>query len=418
MPPRSVHDAPIPRRVRVLVLAAARVCASPCGCFPPVLLLPTQHSTPPLFPPPPVSIPRNSSKIGRENATEVAAAAQLLSQKMSDSEEDVKKVVEGEEEEEDTSLANSDVTTKYQEAAKIANAVLEAVLAKVEPGVTPIDLCKAGDDLITEKVAKIFSKKVKGQVVEKGVAFPTCISVNECVANNSPLNSEPQEPLKEGDVVKVDLGVHIDGFLAVVGHTVVAGTCFPLMCVCVLCTHARAPLAHSFPHAPTPFLPCFLLHRSHAHGRGAPQGPDGGLAHGGHHGLGGGGQADQARQHQPAGDGRHGQGGRGLRGERRAGHPHAPAEAVRCLSEEGRECPPPVICTFCMRACPFPPTFSLNHCYRPRSPHRYIVDGNKVIIMREEVDQKVDDVTFEQGEVYSVDVAFSTGEGTVVWWWW
>ncbi len=29
------------------------------------------------------------------------------------------------EKEEDTSLANSDVTTKYQEAAKIANAALE-----------------------------------------------------------------------------------------------------------------------------------------------------------------------------------------------------------------------------------------------------------------------------------------------------
>lgn len=27
---------------------------------------------------------------------------------------------------------------------------------------------------------------------------------------------------------------------------------------------------------------------------------------------------------------------------------------------------------------------------------RYVVDGNKVIILREDVDQKVDDVTFEQ----------------------
>lgn len=42
---------------------------------------------------------------------------------------------------------------------------------------------------------------------------------------------------------------------------------------------------------------------------------------------------------------------------------------------------------------------------------RYIIDGNKVIILREDVDQKVDDATFEQGEVYSVDVAFSSGEG-------
>lgn len=37
-----------------------------------------------------------------------------------------------------------------------------------------------------------------------------------------------------------------------------------------------------------------------------------------------------------------------------------------------------------------------------------------MIILREDVDQKVDDVTFEQGEVYSVDVAFSSGEGMYV----
>lgn len=45
------------------------------------------------------------------------------------------------------------------------------------------------------------------------------------------------------------------------------------------------------------------------------------------------------------------------------------------------------------------------------SVDRYVVDGNKVILLREEVDQKVDDVTFEQAEVYSIDVAFSSGEG-------
>lgn len=36
-----------------------------------------------------------------------------------------------EEKEEDTSLANSDVTTKYQEAAKIANATMQEVMAMV-----------------------------------------------------------------------------------------------------------------------------------------------------------------------------------------------------------------------------------------------------------------------------------------------
>lgn len=67
--------------------------------------------------------------------------------------------------------------------------------------------------------------QVKGRVIEKGVAFPTCVSVNECVCHNSPLISEAQEDIKEGDIVKVDLGVHIDGYIAVVAHTVVAGTC-------------------------------------------------------------------------------------------------------------------------------------------------------------------------------------------------
>ena len=144
---------------------------------------------------------------------------------MSDSgdEVEVKKPTE-DDEEVDQSLANSDVTTKYQEAAKIANAVLEAMLAKVEPGVDPIDICRVGDEMIEEKCKKIFTKKAKGQAIEKGVAFPTCVSVNECVCHNSPLNSEAQEPLKEGDLVKIDLGVHIDGFVAVAAHTVRAGT--------------------------------------------------------------------------------------------------------------------------------------------------------------------------------------------------
>jgi hypothetical protein len=44
-------------------------------------------------------------------------------------EEEDKEVVE--EETEDTSLANSDVVTKYQEAAKIANIVLKELIAMV-----------------------------------------------------------------------------------------------------------------------------------------------------------------------------------------------------------------------------------------------------------------------------------------------
>lgn len=39
--------------------------------------------------------------------------------------------------------------------------VFSAVVAKVQPGVNPIDICREGDKLIEEKVGKIFNKKVR-----------------------------------------------------------------------------------------------------------------------------------------------------------------------------------------------------------------------------------------------------------------
>ena len=56
-------------------------------------------------------------------------------------------------------------------------------------------------------------------MVEKGSAFPTCISVNNCVGHYSPLPAEDKIVLAEGDIVKLDLGVHVDGYVAVVAHT-------------------------------------------------------------------------------------------------------------------------------------------------------------------------------------------------------
>jgi hypothetical protein len=42
---------------------------------------------------------------------------------------------------------------------------------------------------------------------------------------------------------------------------------------------------------------------------------------------------------------------------------------------------------------------------------RYVIDGSKMILLREELEQKVEECTFEQYEVYAVDVAMSSGEG-------
>jgi hypothetical protein len=51
-------------------------------------------------------------------------------------------------------------------------------------------LSQFGQTVIEAQAAKLYTKKVNGTPVEKGVAFPVCISVNDIVCNHSPLSSE------------------------------------------------------------------------------------------------------------------------------------------------------------------------------------------------------------------------------------
>jgi curved DNA binding protein len=61
-------------------------------------------------------------------------------------------------------------------------------------------------------------KEFKGKDIEKGIAVPTCISINNVVGHFSPLADNANE-IKEGDLVKIDLGCHIDGFSAQAAHS-------------------------------------------------------------------------------------------------------------------------------------------------------------------------------------------------------
>ena len=42
---------------------------------------------------------------------------------------------------------------------------------------------------------------------------------------------------------------------------------------------------------------------------------------------------------------------------------------------------------------------------------RFIIDGNKCILNRPLPDAKAEDATFEENEVYGIDIVVSTGEG-------
>lgn len=134
---------------------------------------------------------------------------------------------EGAEPEENTTLSNTEVTTKYQEAAKIVNSTLAEIVALAVPGASVLAICRSGDESITRKCELIYRAKKGGKVIEKGIAFPVCISVNECVCHYSPLSSEDTKFLAAGDMVKIDFGVHVDGYIAVAAHTIVVPSADP-----------------------------------------------------------------------------------------------------------------------------------------------------------------------------------------------
>lgn len=78
--------------------------------------------------------------------------------------------------------------------------VLEQVLAKCVPEASVREICEFGDKLIVEETNKVFKKEKDSK---KGIAFPTCVSVNNCICHYSPIPSETDLVLKEGDLAKV-----------------------------------------------------------------------------------------------------------------------------------------------------------------------------------------------------------------------
>lgn len=80
--------------------------------------------------------------------------------------------------------------TKYQEAAKIVNLALQGLVQQCVPGAKVIDLCEFGHAVVKSQSAKLFTKKASGKTMDRGVAFPVCVSVNDVVCNDSPLLSE------------------------------------------------------------------------------------------------------------------------------------------------------------------------------------------------------------------------------------
>jgi methionyl aminopeptidase len=94
---------------------------------------------------------------------------------------------------------------KYRKAGQIARQVREEIAAMIKIDARALDLCEAAEARIIE--------------LGGGLAFPTNISINEVAAHySSP--EEDTTTIQEGDIVKLDLGVHIDGYIADTATTI------------------------------------------------------------------------------------------------------------------------------------------------------------------------------------------------------
>lgn len=79
-----------------------------------------------------------------------------------------------------------------------------------------------GTGLIKRDVSYLeVTKSIESKILENGagLAFPVNISVNEIAAHYSPKNNDPLT-FKKGDVVKLDIGAHIEGYIADTAITV------------------------------------------------------------------------------------------------------------------------------------------------------------------------------------------------------
>jgi len=102
---------------------------------------------------------------------------------------------------------------KYKKAGAVAASVLDKTISMCQKGAKILDICNQGDFLIEQELSKCYRK-----VKYKGIAFPTCISLNNIAGHYSPPPTD-STVLKHGDLVTIELGVHIDGFPAIVAYT-------------------------------------------------------------------------------------------------------------------------------------------------------------------------------------------------------
>jgi methionine aminopeptidase len=112
-----------------------------------------------------------------------------------------------------TQLDDIENIKKYKAAGLIATKTVNKILGNAKVGCKLIDLCTIGNEFVLTECNSIYET-----IKHKGLSFPICLSVNEIAGYYMP---ESTDILKNGDILKVELGIHIDGFCAPICYTTI-----------------------------------------------------------------------------------------------------------------------------------------------------------------------------------------------------
>ena len=104
---------------------------------------------------------------------------------------------------------NQEILAKLHMAGKAASEALRLGVSKVKEGARLLDIAEVVENRVRQAGAK--------------PAFPTNICINEVAAHYTPTHDDPLT-LKRGQVVKIDIGAHMDGYVADIARTVEVGT--------------------------------------------------------------------------------------------------------------------------------------------------------------------------------------------------
>jgi len=105
-------------------------------------------------------------------------------------------------------LVDNDILEKYREAGRILTEVRDKAVKRVKVGASLLELAEHIESSIKDKGA--------------GVAFPANVSINEEAAHATPSSNDKR--VFGRDLVKLDIGAHIDGYIADTAVTIDLGS--------------------------------------------------------------------------------------------------------------------------------------------------------------------------------------------------